>query len=344
MQLLTFAHRGEAKAFFEHLELEAIDGNTLYKFTDGLVLIMGEGVFDPLSKVSKVLALYPEISEIINLGVAGALNPNLNKDEVIQVRSSYLELEGNPQFHSFTMRNRDLPFKKEDCLTSSRRVLSKEQAQKLLPFAGIVDRELWAVARANKENKLPMTSLKVISDIPSEESEQICQVVKESALKLSTALYNAWSQIDGDQLQPEEKVSIPYFDQFHFTRSMSSTLQKRCHQLEIKFPDNKLEELIDFNSIVESEMRPKEKAIQILDEMNRLINPYRISVEERLKKLTHGLTSTGLTCSFDPHLEKSNLHIKGTFSNPNELKKVSEQLSKFDFEKMKSILEGDDRV
>ncbi|TNE98434.1 MAG: hypothetical protein EP326_09835 [Deltaproteobacteria bacterium] len=342
MQLLTFAHRGEARAFLDQLDLTQVQGNTLYRFNRGLLLITGEGLFETMNAVSKVIATHPDINEIVNLGVAGSLDENLAKNEIIQIRTVYLELEEKAQFHSFSMQERITPFKKADCLTSTRRVLDKQTAEKLLPFASLVDRELWAICRAVKDEKIPVTSLKLISDIPSQEQNEICQVVKEQADLFSSHLFDAWNALhssnDKSKLVLDE---LPHYEKFHFTSSMMMALEKKLSQVFIKFPGDSLESLIDFDSILSKETRPKEKAAELLNELNALLNPYRVTLEKRLSRLTPGLKAAGLNPTFDPNLEKVQLHIKGTFSSKNEMAKAIDQLQKFDFDQMSAILDGE---
>ncbi len=329
MQLLTFAHRGEARSFLDQLDLEPVQGNSLYRFSEGLLLITGEGIFEAMSATSKVIATYPNIKHIFNFGVAGALEEGLVKEEVVQVRTVYLELEGKAQFHSFSMLNQDTPFKALDCLTSTRRVLDQTTANELLPFANIVDRELWGIARAVKDEKTPITSLKLISDIPAKEEKEICQIVKDQADVYSSKLFDAWKQIDDQEASYTELEELPFKEHFHFTASMRMALEKKLSQINIKFPNETLQTLIDFDQIIQKESRPKEKAAELLAVINGLLNPYRVALEKRLSRLTPGLKAAGLSPSFDPHLEKVQLNIKGSFSSKKELDKAVNQLSKF---------------
>lgn len=342
MQLLTFAHRGEARSFLDQLDLTQVQNNTLYQFNKGFLLITGEGLFETLNAVSKVIATHPEIKEIINLGVAGALDENLSKNEVVKVRTVYLELEEKAQFHSFSLSKNNSAYTEVDCLTSTRRVLDKNSAQKLLPFASVVDRELWAICRAVKQEKIPITSLKVISDIPAQEQTQICQVVKEQAEHFSSLLFEAWSSLEQAEVKKNDfSQELPYLDRFHFTSSMKMAFEKKISQVFIKYPGESLESLIDFDAILSKENRPKEKASELLNELNGLLNPYKVAVEKKLSRLTPGLKAAGLNPSFDPNLEKVQLHIKGSLSSKKELGKAIEQLQKFDFDQMSSIIGGE---
>lgn len=341
MQLLTFAHRGEARSFFDRLDLTPVHGNTLYRFKEGLLLITGEGIFESMNTVAKTITEFPSINKIINLGVAGALDSELTQNEIVQVRTAYLELEGKPQFHSFATENINTPFKTVDCLTSTRRILNRSTANELLPLAAIVDRELWAIARAVKEEKTPLISLKVISDLPAEETAEICQVVKDEADYYSNLLFDAWKSIIGSEETTDEAEELPFAEHFHFTTSMRTSLTKKLSQLHIKYPGEALEDLVNFEKIIEKEVRPKDKANELIHEINGLLNPYRVALERRLSRLTPGLKSAGLSPSFDPNLEKVQLHIKGTMTSKKDIDKAITQLEKFDFDQLKTILDGE---
>lgn len=346
MQLLTFAHRPEARAFLEEFKTTMLENNSLYRFDAGYILITGEGIFDSLSRISAVLSRHPEIKEVINLGVAGALDSSLQIEEIFQIRTAYLEFNEKPEFHSFSLADTDLPFKKVDCLTSSRRVLSQSTAQALLPFASLVDRELWSQAKACHDSKRPLTSLKLISDIPSQEEEHVCQLVSEKAPFYSAKLFSAYQLLN--KIQPNKKeFSNSVFlheEKFHFTSSMRQALNSKARQINLKFQGKSFEELIDLNSILEKEIRPKEKALLLLDEMNYILNPYKVALERRLHQLSLGVVSAGFKAKFDPHLEKPLLHLNACFQSEAELKKAGVELSKFDFKKLKELLDGDFNV
>jgi hypothetical protein len=341
MLLLTFAHRGEARSFLDRLNLTPIYGNTLFSFDDGLLLITGEGLFEAMNAVAKTVADFPSISKIINLGVAGALENELSQNEIVQVRTVYLELEGKPQFHSFSTVNVDTVFKTVDCLTSTRRILDQSTATVLLPLAAIVDRELWAIARAVKDEKIPLISLKVISDLPTEETAEICQIVKDEADHYSNLLFDAWKSIINSEKKIEKTQDLPFAEKFHFTTSMKTSLTKKLSQLHIKYPNKNIKDLINFKNIIEKENRPKDKANELLHEINALLNPYRVYLEKRLSRLTIGLKSAGLSPSFDPNLEKVQLHIKGTMTSKKDIAKAIAELEKFDFVQLKTVLEGE---
>ena len=108
MQLLLFAHKNEAAAFFHFHQFQLItDTHDLYHDGHYYLLITGEGLWDSLIKLS--LALHSlakqniSISHMVNLGVAGSLRKDLKRFDLCQVRTSYAALTAHhPEFHSHT--------------------------------------------------------------------------------------------------------------------------------------------------------------------------------------------------------------------------------------------------
>ena len=145
--LLLFAHRGEAQAFLKHWHLQprafAVDG--LYASNQIMLCITGEGVQSASERAAVVCgAFYGEISEVVNLGVAGALASSLTVGSFCEIRTVYRESAGDIVFKTFTSAApADTTI---DCITADQRVLSTAYADRLRAFAPLVDRELWGIA------------------------------------------------------------------------------------------------------------------------------------------------------------------------------------------------------
>jgi len=198
MQLLTFAHKNEAAAFFHFHHFQPV-ANTHDLYSDGnhYLLITGEGLWDSLTKIlltlSHIEKQSQKISCLFNLGVAGSLRGIHKKFEAYQVRTAYaaMSLE-KPEFHSYSagQLSCENTYPLIDCLSFHGRVLTSAHKQLLAPFADIVDREAWAVGKAACAYQLPWYSLKVLSDELQEEN--ICNLVQEQAHNFSQKLYHAW--------------------------------------------------------------------------------------------------------------------------------------------------------
>ena len=94
MILLTFAHRPEAKAFLSHFKSlrSHPKHKNLYVSQDEKIalLITAEGILTSSNSLSFSLGLIPKVDLIINLGVAGSLNPDLRVGDIIIGKNSYL--------------------------------------------------------------------------------------------------------------------------------------------------------------------------------------------------------------------------------------------------------------
>ncbi len=159
MRLLCMAHRGEAQQFISSLQLKAID-NRFYMSEELALLITGEGPFEVLTHLSYYFAKFG-ISEVINLGIAGALDDKLSLNQVYSVRTLYAYGNNEPRFHSYTSHDQHAVL---DAITSENRVLSDEFALELSHYAHIVDREAWAMGKVCNEFKIPFYCYKLISD------------------------------------------------------------------------------------------------------------------------------------------------------------------------------------
>ena len=353
---MTFAHRLEASSFFQNQNFQAVEGwSKLWKEEKNFLLITGEGQFEALTQITMVLAEFPEIQQVINLGLAGSLGPGLPEEELLTVRTSYLSLEDQAQFKSFPLKVLD-SIKKVDCLTSSKRILSQTEREKLSPFAEIVDRELWALAFACHKFNKPLSALKIISDNNESNEFQICELVKEKAKHFSFLLYQGFLKInnaDFNQKQIQDPLNlwvnqICHDQSFYFTTSM----QRRCfsllNQLHLKYHDPKkgfdfllqnylapiLEEL-------EETAHPKKKAQLFIDKILQQLNPLRTQVEDKLNHLSGPLKSSGWNVKFDHHMEDNFINLSTKVQNKQQLFKLTETLSNFPLDEWQDVFEGE---
>ena len=174
MELLTFAHRGEAKAFLKRDQFGPVpfffDG--LYKNDQRYLLIHGEGPQITSEKVSVVCGAFRnEIHAVINMGVCGSLKENDFKiGTIYPIRTCYKEDE----FKSFSTANKT----GVDIISSKERVMSPEKVKNLSYFAPLVDREAWAVGSVCQTLDIPFYSYKMVSDYS--DNEDICQLVSSN--------------------------------------------------------------------------------------------------------------------------------------------------------------------
>lgn len=162
--LLVFAHRGEAQAFLKGRNFRAVDFafSGVFQSEKEMLLLCGEGLPAAQQRVAAFLnAFGKNLSRVVNLGIAGSLSDSLKPGEIYPIRTVYREPEGGPAFPSFRSAE---PEAQTDCVSAAKRVLTRGYAQRLAPFAPIVDRELWAIASLCADYNLPFLAYKLISD------------------------------------------------------------------------------------------------------------------------------------------------------------------------------------
>ena len=182
MKLLTFAHRGEAQHFlqFDNYQLSNFQFEDLFKNDDNYLLLTGEGLQLTHKRMEILLKnIGSEISEVINLGIAGALTDDIELESVHHINRVKKEDENK----SFQIQNIKSGL---DCISALNRVQDISYKNKLLTVAQIVDRELWAIADNCSRYNLPVSSIKLISDYAGSfvDIKQIIQKAKRYSKKL----------------------------------------------------------------------------------------------------------------------------------------------------------------
>ena len=89
MQLLIFAHRGEAQVFISEMNTVADESfPDLYKSDNCYILICGEGIQNASIRTAAVISRYHEsIDSVLNFGIAGALDKSLKLKKIVQIRT-----------------------------------------------------------------------------------------------------------------------------------------------------------------------------------------------------------------------------------------------------------------
>jgi len=190
MKLLTFAHRGEAQYFLKFDSFQPINFQFegLFKNENNYLLLTSEGLESTEHRMKAVMKnIDIELSEVINLGIAGALTDDIELESVHHVNRVNKEDETK----SYQIQDKKSGL---DCISSINRVQDINYKNKLLTEAQIVDRELWAIADICSRYKLPISSIKLISDYAghSNDTKQIIQKAKEYSKKLYDYFYNQY--------------------------------------------------------------------------------------------------------------------------------------------------------
>lgn len=351
VKLLIFAHRGEAQAFFNEWELLPVNFyfNGLFKNKDHYLLITGEGPKDASEKTVAVLAAFKsEISEIINIGIAGSLTSKLSIGDLVWVRSSYAQNAKASEFKSFTTKNHT----SIDCITAYSRVTSAEERKILSNFADIVDRELWSIASASHLFKIELSALKLISD--DGQSLDICQLVKDEAPALSKKLFIEYQNYLSKKsafapivlVTAKSNSTLDYIlthPKLYFTTSQNRKLVTLLRGLSLKKIFNE-EEVKNFaNHLIESsadEKTSKELSKILINQLGEKLNPLNTQIKNKINEILSPLTGAGVQANFDPELEQDYVQLNFQIRSTKDQKKLILALEQFNYQKIKDIFKG----
>jgi hypothetical protein len=333
MLLLTLAHRPEAQAFMDQLALRSVkEMEGVYQFDQGYLCITGEGPIESLGKISYILGRLPQISKVLNFGVAGSLQPELALGQIYSVRTVYAYQNG-PLFKSFTLAGMI------DLVTSDRRILRESDRERVLGMGMMVDRELWGQAYATYQAKIALESYKYISDQAG--SAQACEVVKEMALEASLALWEKFQQIS---LIPKKVVNSEIdLSGLYFTQSQEDQFENLVKKIKIKHPQDFLEKLqIDhFRGL---KLLPKDRSKRLLEHMKRLLDPWGYEQQQKLASIFSSLSCDEIMVSSPDIFESTKLKLQISFSDKQELEAKIEKIKNFQWHEFYRFFEGEQSV
>jgi len=342
MKLLTFAHRGEALAFFNHFEFESVDFffNGLFKSHDYFLLLTDEGAHSATEKTMATLARFSsEIDEVINLGVAGSLSEKYKIYDLMWIRTCMAHHAEKLEFKSYSSSGMN---SQVDCMSAYTRVLSARDRQKLSLFADLVDRELWSIASAATFFKLPFSSLKIVSDDLSSQNEdiEICQVVKVDALNFSKKLLAEFLDKKTNhkpQIKIKSQNAFYETEAFYFTTTQERKLKSLLEGLNVKNIEVPRELIDELTSL---QVLPKDRSRMLLIELNDLLNPFAKKMRMALDKTLTPLTEAGISAQYNSNLEQTLLHLSVGVNSERDLERVKNALKIFSYSDYKNIFDG----
>ena len=343
MNLLIFAHRKEAEAFIDHLHFKPInfyfDG--LMKNDRDFLLITGEGLTAASEKTVAVLSQFrSEINQIINLGIAGGLNPKLKKGNIYSIRTSYAKFNERPEFKSYSSNHSSPEY---DCISLNQRALNYNNKKDLIPFADLVDRELWAIGSSAHLFKLPFLSFKYISDELND--EEFCKLVIQESEIISRQLLQHYLELDKIYFEKSNilsKSSIYNHSSLYFTVTQSRQLDHYLNLLKNKnFDDNLFLEKREIKNILSLEISPKEKSKLVLEQLLLEVNPIHQRISQVLNEEIGKLKKVGLQAQFDKTFESNELMITFKVKNNSDLEFYLKSLSTVDMNRFEAIFKGD---
>lgn len=337
MDLLVFAHRGEAQCFLKEMAFKSHPrNNSLYLLEDKslALLITGEGHNNVLTGLSLALGQLSEIQieRIINFGICASLNADLKKNEVFSIRTIY----GQDEFKSFQTVD---PEARLDLITAKERLLDTKTAKKLEHIAPLADREAWAISFVAKQENIDLLSYKLISDHVTD--APICEYIKELAQDYSQELYQFFQSLEAKQ--DNELVENPFQedDHFYFTLSLNREVSNLCKQLCVKYEKADINDILDISAILELDQTPKKKALKLRDLLKEKLYPTRTRI---IQELDQFIKKTGLEkkeLSYDPAIEKVFLNLRVSINSEKDLIELSNKLKKIDWQEYESIMNGE---
>lgn len=334
MRLILLAHRGEAQEFIKHLPVKADPNfNGFYLGEDVSVLISGEGIYQVMTKLPYLFAKY-NIQSVVNFGIAGALDKELELKAIYPVQTCYAYNEKGPKFHSFTTQSTQANL---DCVTTEQRVLTDDYANLIRPFAQIVDRELWAIGACCQEYKVPFQSYKLISDYAGAATS--CFDIKKMAQEYSEALYNEYLSLEDQNDEIEEQINFPLSFSFSHKIQYKKLIQALTLR-EGKTVDEILTE-VNFHEVQQMESRPKDQAKELIYRLDKKLNPLRVEINRKLHKEFSEFNKIGAKVKIDPKLETQKFVISMEINSKRNLTNLKEAIENFNFSNIEKIWNGE---
>ena len=345
MILLSFAHRGEASIFKKQIQgLKSFNGlgNIYVSEQEELILsITGEGVLNALSQTSFILGKFPKIEKVINLGTAGDLSGNLEKGEIVEVRTSYASTKGEMEFKSFSSENKFLKSSKYlDLISSSERALCIEEKKHLSRFGEIVDREFWGIAMAAQKVGTPFHSIKVISDTLIEQN--FCEDVQAEALLYSSKLFDFYQKNITQDEEPEHTSIVDYLEslpQFRFSTAQRNLLKSKLNLKPVEL--HVVQKIVKENTNHKSN-NIKVDTLNFLNSLTNYIDPVQAHLSAKKNKIFGQIKKQGLKINTDSSFESDLISFNFSASTSSESKEFLKVIEKFPWSDWKEFIEGSD--
>jgi nucleoside phosphorylase len=185
--LLIFAHKGEARFFFQQISYRKISGKEIsfYEGKDHLILITGEGKEKVRSALSHFFSGYePEVNTVYNFGIAGAVNRELKIGEIYPVKKIRYRTDKGETL--VTSERRGLT-----CLTVDEEIVLNGESKAVGLDTDILDMEAYHIAYIVERKKIPFFCYKLISDFAG---ESIGGEIKDKKPLWSNLLYMYYSE------------------------------------------------------------------------------------------------------------------------------------------------------
>ncbi len=333
MKLLCFAHRNEAKTFFDRLKLSPLDTSlNLFKSDQSFIVITGEGIQNTTEALSIIVSKYEQITEIINYGVCAGLENSLKKNELFSIRTVYQYFD-DFSFKSHTSSDEQADL---DLISVHKRMYSPDDKLKLSIYAQVLDMETWAIASVAKRFKIPWRSFKTISDEIDENTD--CQQIIKDVDIYSDLFWNHFNSLESSIVK-KSNITSPLLEnsQLHFTHTQSHLVKKYLNSLKLRDVDfsKNFFHSKQYLSILESDYSKKEKAKKIITLLESKYDPITSKEKTKTKEIFNSLKNKYLSFDHSDFIERSSIKFKGQFSNEVDLKNIIATLESIDLQKLK---------
>lgn len=335
MKLIHIAHRGEAQEFLKVLKLKANQNISGIYSNDKIVLVIsGEGIPETISKISYAISKY-NILEILNFGIAGTLDKSIDVNSIVQIRTVYKFEDGRPKFKSFTTCSTGKKY--IDCITTNQRVLDDKFADTLSNFAHTVDRELWGVGFCAKTFNLPFRSYKLISDMAGSSTE--CFDLKERALEFSSKLCEHYMNLEDKNKDFKDEFIFPVIMSF----SNKVKFKKLIDNIVLKenLSPKQILLQIEVDEVINSKLRPKEKAALIISKLEQKLNPINTIAAKQMINATDPFRQIGAKIKFDKDLESKKFEVSMEINSQTNLNNLKRAIEIFDYNKVEKLWAGE---
>ena len=353
MILLTFAHRAEARAFltfFSHHKADSNWGDLYISKADNLaVVITGEGYFEASISLGRALGKIPLVSHIINMGVAGALSSGLEQGDILIAKHVYRGESASNKSMSFKSAALQTFIPKEiptvSIVTATERVLDKKQKTYYGHFGDLVDRELWGLALTASKYKIPISSIKIVSD--SLEESDFCELVKEKADKFSNDLLQFFIEhIKKHEIKTSKHLThletyLFNFPSLFFTKAQKNLLKKFSSKVKLSPTlEQDIENIIEENT----HLRPKDLTKIILDKIEKSFSPTLSKIKNEGKNLIVSKSTKNISFKIDSICEYSHVDFAGKISSEKDRLEVIAQIEKLPLDTWHRTIEGEREV
>lgn len=360
--LLQFAYHKEAEHFLKYFHASVVKSSDLELFVNPqnnvFILITKEGPLESLTTTIKALSFIKysldiSLDKIINLGIAGSLTDDIKTSQLISptlaIRS---DTQNQASFQSFEL----IPITLENFvhhktftnITADKRINNRTDRQALSIFGSTVDRELWGVAKAAFEFKIPVSSFKLISDNADAE---VCRDLLTLKDQLSLELFQKSRPIIDAILENKisAKTSINEYaiqclqnPLFYFTQSQKHILKKLYLGLKISSieHENNLFSDIYICQLLEKDTTPKKRSSELLWYLHEKLNPYLARHKKELSSVLVPLIHQQIYYELDPKLENTELAIHLYLNSEEDFEEIKRRLQNFNFTKFKNLLDG----